>query len=218
MEMSRVNLIQTFKDKYIFIGESGTAIHDSYTSPASGQNIDGVEGHAHFLDGILQKKLLREETKLILITSIGIALLMGVLYFFLPKYITPLLAIIACIATIWVSRYLYEQERILVDIFPLFLASSIITYPITYIYKYFVIDRDKRELEQNFGRYIDPTVVEQIARTGGTIELGGEHKELTILFSDIAGFTSISEKLAPNELFLLMVSYLSRMTDILTKQ
>jgi len=218
LEMSDVNLIQSFNRKYIFIGESGTAIHDTFESPVTGENMVGVEGHAHFLDGILQKKLLKEAPSSIFFLYILLTIVTTSLYFFLPKFLTPFLMIASMIGVIWGWRYSYDQHRILVDIFPLFLAGGLLTYPITYIYKYFVIDRAKRELEVNFKHYIDPQVVKKISETGGTIELWWEHRELTILFSDIAGFTSISEKLKPTDLFLLMVSYLSRMTDILIAQ
>jgi adenylate cyclase len=67
-----------------------------------------------------------------------------------------------------------------------------------------------------FAHYVDPTLVHEIAEKSGEINLGGESRELSILFSDIAGFTTISERLAPMDLFSLMSSYLTRMTGILT--
>jgi CHASE2 domain-containing sensor protein len=58
--MSRVELIANFSGKYILIGESGTLIHDSIISPVTGTLMDGVELHAHFLDGLLQNKMLSQ--------------------------------------------------------------------------------------------------------------------------------------------------------------
>ncbi len=60
--------------------------------------------------------------------------------------------------------------------------------------------------------------MEEIASRGEDIQLGGERRVLSVLFSDIAGFTTISEKLHPQDLFYLMTSYLSNMTDILIRQ
>ena len=71
-------------------------------------------------------------------------------------------------------------------------------------------------LSSAFSHYVDSRVVDQIARAGKKIELGGESRRLSILFSDIAGFTTLSEKLTPKDLFYIMSSYLSRMTNILT--
>lgn len=119
------------------------------------------------------------------------------------------------VATLWISRYLYDAQRLLVDIFPLFLASGILTFPMTFIYRFFVVDREKRYIENAFGHYIDPKMVEMIDMEEVKMVLGGEQRELSVFFSDIAGFTTISEQLSPKDLFSLMSLYLSRMTDIL---
>jgi adenylate cyclase len=84
------------------------------------------------------------------------------------------------------------------------------------MYRFFVVEREKRALQKNFAHYVDPEVVKQIADKGEEIELGGERKNMTILFSDIAGFTTLSEQMKTQDLFLFMTSYLSNMTDILT--
>ena len=89
------------------------------------------------------------------------------------------------------------------------------TFPLTFIYRFFVVDREKRYIENAFGHYIDPKMVEMIDMEEVDMVLGGEERELSVFFSDIAGFTTISERLSPQDLFYLMSSYLSRMTDIL---
>lgn len=179
--------------------------------------MDGVELHAHFLDGILQNKILTGTSTNLMFFIIGV-LVFGatVIYFFIPKFVSPVVVLISLFVIIWTTRYLYDIQRVLVDIFPIFLAVTT-PYIVTYIYRFFVVDREKRELQSNFGHYIDPHVVEEIAERDEPIELGGERSELSVLFSDIAGFTTISEKLAdqPQDLFYLMTSYLSNMTDIL---
>ena len=126
--------------------------------------MDGVESHAHFLDGIIQNKMLHmADAGMMFIFYIVLALISTLVYFFIPKYLSPIFAIIISIVLLWLSRYLYGVQRIVIDIFPLFLAGSILTYPITYIYKFFVVDREKRELQTNFSHYVDPNVVRQIA-------------------------------------------------------
>ena len=92
------------------------------------------------------------------------------------------------------------------------------TFPLTFIYRFFVVDREKRYIENAFGHYIDPKMVEMIDMEEVEMVLGGEERELSVFFSDIAGFTTISERLSPQDLFYLMSSYLSRMTDILKKE
>ena len=116
------------------------------------------------------------------------------------------------------ARYAYFQYESIVEILPFLLAGSIFSFPITYIYRFFIVDREKRLLTSAFAHYVDPEVVHAIAERAEDITLGGESRELSILFSDIAGFTTLSEKLKPTDLFYLMSSYLSRMTDILTRE
>jgi adenylate cyclase len=103
--------------------------------------------------------------------------------------------------TLWTSRYLYDVHRILVDIAPLFLSVFLATWITTYSYRFFVVDREKRYIENAFGHYIDPKMVEMIDMEEVSVTLGGEVRELSVFFSDIAGFTTISEKLGPKALF-----------------
>lgn len=191
-------------------------MNDKKLSPVTGELIDGVEMHAHFLDGLLQNKMLSSLDHKWMMTSVVVLAFFSILlYFLLPRYLSPIFAISMLAAILYVSRYLYDVHRVLVDISLLFLAGGVITYPMTYMYRFFVVEREKRELQTNFGHYIDPHVVEEIASRGEDIQLGGERRVLSVLFSDIAGFTSISEKMDPQNLFYLMTSYLSNMTDIL---
>lgn len=219
LNMSRVQAIATFRNKYVLVGESGTAIHDAFVSPVTGTMMDGVESHAHFLDGILQEKMLKnlDSSWLFLIVTILVFLTTSI-YFFVPKYLSPLFAIISCIAVIYVTRWGYDVGRTVGDVFLFLLAGGLLTYPMTYMYRFFVVEREKRALQKNFAHYVDPEVVKQIALKNEEIQLGGERKNMTILFSDIAGFTTLSEKMKTQDLFLFMTSYLSNMTDILTAQ
>jgi class 3 adenylate cyclase/CHASE2 domain-containing sensor protein len=212
--MSRATLYATFHGKYIFIGESGTLIHDSFESPVTGTLMDGVETHAHFLDGLLQDKMLSRFDYDFVVFAL-LTLVMSLLYFYIPSYLSPVLAAVMMVVILWISRYLYDQSRILVDIFPLFLAGGLLTFPMTFIYRFFVVDREKHFIENAFGHYIDPKMVKMIDMEEVEATLGGEQKEVTVFFSDIAGFTTISEKLGTQELFYLMSAYLSRETDIL---
>ena len=181
--------------------------------------MDGVETHAHFLDGLLQNKMLaKAPDATVWIVSTLLTIITIFFYFYLPNYLSPIFAIAILGSTLWASRYLYDVYRILVDIFPLFLSVFFATFTTTYIYRFFVVDREKRFIENAFSHYIDPKMVEMIDMEEVAVTLGGEQRELSVFFSDIAGFTTISEKLSPQDLFWLMSLYLSRMTDILKEE
>lgn len=171
------------------------------------------------LDGILQNRIpvATSPETLYLIIVILTFFMVGI-YFFIPNTFAPIIAGIIFLFTIWMGRFLYGKHDIVFDVFPVMLAGSLLSFPLTFIYRFFIVDREKRELQKNFGHYVDPHVVEQIAEKDEDIVLGGEHKDVTVLFSDIAGFTTISEKLEATDLFSLMTSYLSNMTNILIEQ
>ncbi len=219
LEMSRINLAKQFKDSYVFIGDVRQTSHDFLITPVTNESMPWVELHAHFLDGILQDKMLNNISSLLMF---GIAIFLTVVsvfcYFYLPTYLSPIFAIAMMIAIIWWSRYTYDVHRTLVDIFPLFLAGGILTLPATFSYRFFVVDSEKRFIENAFSHYIDPKMVEMIDMEEVAVTLWGEQRELTVFFSDIAGFTTISERLSPKSLFWLMSLYLSRMTDILKQE
>lgn len=208
----------SLQGKYVLIGEDGKLFHDVTLNPVDNTLMPGVESHAHFLDGILQDKLLSHMSKgtyfFLLIIS---AITSIVLYYFLPKYLSPFAVALILVANIWITRYAYDQHRVVIDIFPLFLASGLLTYPITYIYRFFVTDRERRFILSTFSRYLSPEVVHRINTDEISAKLGGEKRELSVLFSDIEGFTTISEKLDPKELFGLITTYLNHMTAVLTK-
>lgn len=204
---------------YVLVGESGQLLHDTFISPVTAEPLPWVYSHAMFLDGILQNKMLSEMPTWQFYTILSLTIILAVVvFFFLPKYISPVVAIVLMILLIFLSRYSYANLRIIFDIFPLLLASGILTYPATYIYKFFILDRDKRQILQAFSRYLSPSVVAMIDTKQLEASLGGEKKELSILFSDIAGFTTISEKMDTKDLFILMTSYLSTMTNILIEE
>jgi class 3 adenylate cyclase/CHASE2 domain-containing sensor protein len=218
--MSKVDLISNFAGKYVFIWESGWFIHDAFVSPVDGELMDGVESHAHFLDGILQWRSLSWYSLLdgiFIFAVILLIFLMVTIYIVSVKYISAIIAFAIIAWIVWMSRYAYFSHAIVLEIFPLLLAGSIFTFPLTFIYRFFIVDREKRMIKNAFAHYVDPEIVRLISDNAEKINLWGESRELSILFSDIAGFTTLSEKMPVNELFFLMSSYLSSMTGILTQ-
>lgn len=207
-----------FAGKYVIIGETGDILHDRFISPASGEYIPWMYSHAFLLDAILQNKTLSKisEAHLFFII-IGLTIIFVGIYFLAPKLISPIIFIISIAGTIFICRYIYDVHRIVIDILPVLMATSILTYSVTYIYKFFIIEKDKRLILNNFSRYLSPSVVKMIDTNNIEMTLGWEKKELSILFSDIAWFTTISEKLDTKDLFRLMTKYLSKMTNILTE-
>ncbi len=126
------------------------------------------------------------------------------------------LATAAFIAATLVSGIvLFMQQTLMPAVFPAILAGS---FGVIRGYLAWAITRrQEQETRQTFGRFISSAVVDEILKTPDSLKPGGEKKELTIIFTDLAGFTTISEKLAPEQLTELMNEYLDEMTRILFK-
>ena len=208
-----------FKDKIVLVGEYGTLIHDEHLSPIDSKNfMPWVEFHANFIDGLIQKKFISTQSSFEKYTYLlfWLAILVGVYFFISVKFGFPLF-VLTIVAIFIIAADLYSHSWLLIDLFSYQLAFAIIPFPTVYFYRYFIIDKDRRYLEKAFAHYISPELVKQIAQNPEQINLGGQSKELTVFFSDIAGFTTISELLGTQKLFPLMSEYLTEMTDIFTK-
>jgi len=96
-----------------------------------------------------------------------------------------------------------------------FPVAALITFTLLTGFRFAVTDRDKRQLRRSFGLYLAPAVLDRMLASDRPPALGGELRTVTMFFSDVAGFTSLSERLAPAELVALMNEYLTAMTDII---
>jgi adenylate cyclase len=95
------------------------------------------------------------------------------------------------------------------------LTQQLSMFVVATSYRFFSEERDKRRARETFGRFLAPAIVDEVLAREGALRLGGEKRELTVLFSDVRGFTSISEKLDPHVLLELLNEYLTPMTDII---
>ena len=91
----------------------------------------------------------------------------------------------------------------------------LLTFSANYAYRFVIEERDKREIRRAFSHYLSPAVVDNLLKDPSKIKLGGEKKVCTVLFSDLAGFTTLSEKLDPEELVRILNRYLTEMTNII---
>ena len=207
---------EVFRDKFVLIGEYGTLIHDAHFSPID-HNIamPGVEFHANMLDSILQGKFLREQTDRELILSLIILIFSLVLFFF--RFSTRLSAIVFFCLFIGVfifARWVFAAHGIVINLFAYFISITT-TFVVSTLYRYFIVNKKRRFIELAFSRYLAPEIVQEIRDHPDTLKLWGEKREITIFFSDIAGFTTISELLGAEKLFSILSEYLSEMTNIL---
>lgn len=130
-------------------------------------------------------------------------------------WVSAIFFVILPFILLFVSWYLMAAKGLLLDVWTYFIVADISALIGGYIYRYFVVDANRRFLSNAFGHYISPDIVKQLSKDPESLSLGGQRRDLTVFFSDIAGFSGISEQLSTEALFKLMNEYLSEMTDIL---
>jgi len=207
---------EKIRGKLVLIGPSAAGLNDIKTTPVS-RAMPGVEIHAQVLEAALTKSLLAQPPYGPLL-EFGAALLLGILVIaFAPRFgPVTLVAVGALFATVLIgtSWYFYTQHRLLIDFtYPLLSTTAIY---LTLIFAAFVREQaQRRQIRSAFGQYLSPALVEQLAHSPEKLVLGGEEREMTIMFSDVRGFTTISEsyKHDPQGLTSLMNRFLTPLTN-----
>ena len=138
---------------------------------------------------------------------------------FVPKFkpLTGAILILGILAGFLVSaQYLFQGPGYWIDVFGPVLAIMVGYAAIT-VHSFFSEEKVKKMIRGIFSRYVTKSVVDELIKNPEMVKLGGEKKVLTVFFSDVAGFTSLSEKLTPEELVSLLNEYLTAMTSIILK-
>jgi len=205
------------KNKIVLIGTSAPGLLDLRSTPV--QNIyPGVEVHANIISGILDDRIKHKpawtvgyEFVLLVVIAVGMALLLPL--------VSPLLAatgtlgitglVVAGTFVAWNNNLILPLASPLLLILLLFMLHM--------SYGFFIESRGKRQLANLFGHYIPPELVDEMSESPEEYSLEGENREMTVLFSDVRGFTSISEGMDPKQLTQLMNALLTPMTRVIHK-
>lgn len=203
------------KDKAVLIGSSAIGLQDLRATPL-GVVMPGVEIHAQALEAILAGTMLRRPND-----AQGVEILAGLLLglamiLLVPRLGTALVLVLGfavAAAMIFVGFYLFQQHRLLIDIaYPLLAGLSV--FLVMVFANYWREERQKREIRAAFQHYLAPALVERLAEEPELLRLGGETRDLTILFADLRGFTAVAEsyRADPQALTALMNRLMSRLS------
>lgn len=211
-------LLQTgvFKDKIVLIGAVMEELHDNFPTPFTDemQQMPGVEIHANALHTIMTRDFIRDQPYWLEIIMI---LVMVAITYLLTSYLRPIsglfLLIVLMLVFFSVTTYAFIKANYLVVWIAPTLAIGF-CYTSSVVYHFLIEQREKRLIKGAFKHYLNEKVVEQLIQHPEMLKLGGEERHLTVLFSDIEGFTTISEKLNPTQLVNLINEYLTEMSDI----
>jgi adenylate cyclase len=204
------------KGRLVFVGVTETGVADLRAIPLD-PVFPGVEIHATFAANALEKKFLSRDSMALSIEMGAIVLLpffLALLLGTVPGAVWGLVGFSSLAAGyLGMNFYLFSSQRL-----DLSIAYPLLPLVLAYLggesYRNLVEERKSRYLKKAFSTYISPDLVAEIAKNPDALKLGGEKREITVLFSDIRSFTTLSEKLAPEALVKILNRYLSPMTQI----
>ena len=209
-----------FMDKIVLIGSTVAELHDNFPTPFLGykgqpKEMPGVEVHANAINTILNNHYLTQPNYLIYLL---IVLLLVFLVQFLSLRFSTVLSSILTVVIILLyigAQFLIFSKFFLVMGIVLPTIAIFLSYVSNNIYQYILTQKEKQMIMGAFERYVPQKVVKELLDHPEKLTLGGEERFMTVLFSDIADFTSISETMTPPELVHLINEYLTEMTEVI---
>ena len=207
-----------FKNKIAIVGATAVGIYDLRVTPFSAV-YPGVEIHATVIDNILHQNFLVHSgwTKFIDVCAIILlGLLVGITVPRAKAAQGILLILILLGLFTLMNGYIFAHFNIWLNLIYPTLTMMTIYLGIT-IYRYMTEEKEKKKIRGAFQYYLTSSVINEMLKDPSKLKLGGDKKNLTVLFSDIRGFTSFSETMTPEQLVHLLNEYLTAMTDIVFK-
>jgi len=205
-----------FKDKIVFIGLTASGLLDVFSTPMSAGesgSMPGIQLHASMTDSILANRFItpasrRSSVAVLFIVSIAIGLLAAFLTFTRAASASVLLLA----GWTWFTVDAFHRGSWLGLVQPLAAGGLALFFGTAY--QYFIEGREKRKVAKLFGRYVSRDVYTQLMSHPELAELGGARRDMTVLFSDIRGLTSVTDRGNPEELVAQLNQYFSRMVAI----
>jgi len=202
-----------FRDKIVFVGVTATGLFDVFETPFSNGKMPGVQIHAAAADEILSGRFIRQASTGVRIATVtACALVVGLIATLMPAWWATAGAALFVAILSWTATSMFRDGYWLNLSQPV-LASSFALFG-GVAYQYFFEGREKRKMKKLFGQYVSKDVYDQLVANPSLARLGGNRREMTVLFSDIRGFTAVSEHAQPEAIVGMLNEYFTRMVEI----
>lgn len=212
-ERAELEVLLLLQNAYVLLGTSVPGLFDLIAVPVS-KVFPGVEFHAQALNTILTRRFLQRPEWIKGLELVQLAALGLLLALLLPRAGAVGGVLLTCAAvggSSMFSVWMLDRHGFLVDMVTPAAASLFLFTLLTFL-NYFVEEREAQRLRSAFAQYLAPEVVEELVKNQDSVVLTGEERELTILFSDIRSFTSMAERMRPEDLCAFLNEYLTPMT------
>ena len=204
------------KDRLVVIGNTTMGLHDMRPTPFD-PVFPGVELHCVVMENILQGHFLQRSERTAAFVDMGVLVGLALIFLFVQSHLRgiPLaVTVLAMLGGYIVATHFFflNAGMWLNHVYPTLNLG--VCYLGTTVHRYVKEERDKRKIRDTFSLYVHSSVVEDVLAHPERLRLGGEKKELSVMFSDIRGFTTLSEKMPPEEIVPQLNDYLTRMTQV----
>jgi len=210
--------IDDLKNKIVLVGTTAPGLFDLRATPVASVYA-GVEIHANLIAGMLDGNIKQKPTY-VLGAEVVLLLFSGLAMALVLPLVSPLRATmltVVVLAAVFASNVLMWTEGNLVLPLASGLLMIAILFALNMSYGFFVESRAKRQITGLFGQYVPPELVDEMSRNPESFSMEGESRELSVLFTDVRGFTTISEGLDPKQLSKLMNEFLTPLTRVIYK-
>ena len=202
-----------FQHKIVFVGATGAGLYDVFETPFSGGKMPGIQVHAAVADDFLSNRFMRSAPDAGRIGCVLVgAVAIGAMAALMPAWWATAATLAMVSLFVWIATRLFAagdwvnvSQPVLAGAFALFGGVA---------YQYFFEGREKRRMKKLFGQYVSKDVYDQLVANPALARLGGQRREMTVLFSDIRGFTTVSERGQPEEIVHMLNQYFTRMVDL----
>ncbi|MCW5626305.1 MAG: adenylate/guanylate cyclase domain-containing protein [Burkholderiales bacterium] len=207
---------ETLKDRIVLVGTTAPGLQDLRSTPV-GTVYPGVEIHANLIAGMLDGTI-KQKPPYVLGAEVVLLAVAGVLLAVCFAFLTPLRATVLTLAVLGgvfgLNLLVWSQGNLVLPMAS-GLLMVVLLYAFNMTYGYFVETLAKRQISDRFGQYVPPELVDEMSRHPERFSMESEAREMTVLFTDVRGFTTISESLEPQILQRLMNEYLTPMTRVI---
>lgn len=218
---------EVFKDKIVLIGSTVAELHDNFPTPFyeftdregkyRKKEMPGVEIHANAIWSVLNQQYF---TEIHYTLSLLLILILIVVVFFIVMRLPTALSIVTVAVMLILYTlsqfYLFSNSRLIMNMVGPILGIAL-SFVASNLHQYVMTKREKKMIIGAFERFVPQKVVKELLAHPEKLQLGGEERYLTVIFQDLANFTSVSEKLKPGELVKLINAYLTEMTDVILR-
>jgi adenylate cyclase len=207
---------EKLKGKIALIGTSAPGLLDLRSTPVSSV-YPGVEIHANMIAGMLDRTI-KQKPSYMLGAEVALIVLGGVALSLIVPFLSPLRAVLVSLLAVvlytGINLGIWSGAGMILPLATA-LLMTVALFTINMAYGYFIESRSKRQFTELFGQYVPPELVDKMAQDPEKYSMEGKKENLTVLFSDVRGFTTISESLEPAELAQFINEYLTSMSLVI---